>query len=197
MTQFLAWMTSINWLALIQTLAPVSTAFIAFKALQNWQRQDKAKREAEFLDALLEAAHAYIADLPAPITVVEMAKIGMVSHAPTWEAGDESDIAVKGAIAFIENDGERLGKRLVEALGTTRSSVIKLRSLAAKGQVFNFTDYDKCRDAIRLLTWHFDSMEGFAAYIGTSSWYWANPEVRDGLKQIMSIDAGEMRLAGC
>jgi hypothetical protein len=45
--------TSINWLEVIKTLAPVATAVIAFLALKNWQRQDKAKREVEFLDALM------------------------------------------------------------------------------------------------------------------------------------------------
>jgi hypothetical protein len=42
--------TSINWLEVIKALAPVATAVIAFLALKNWRRQDKAKREAEFLD---------------------------------------------------------------------------------------------------------------------------------------------------
>ncbi len=53
---------SFNWLEAIKSMAPVATAGIAFAALRNWQRQDKAKREAEFLDALVEAAHAYIAE---------------------------------------------------------------------------------------------------------------------------------------
>ena len=193
MSQVLYAIATFNWLEAIKTAAPVSTAVIAFVALRNWQRQDKAKREAEFLDALVEAAHAYIADLPAPIQVFEAAKIGMASHARTWESGKESDIAVKGAIAFIEKDGERVGKRLLEALVTTRSSVIKLRSLTAKGQVFNFKNYENCQNAVRLLTWHFGRIEGFAAYISTSSWYWENPEVIERLKQIMSIDAGEVR----
>jgi hypothetical protein len=93
--------TSINWLEVIKALAPVATAVIAFLALKNWQRQDKAKREAEFLDALIEAAHTYIAAMPKPITLLEMAKIGMASHAPTGEGGEQADIAVKGAIAYM------------------------------------------------------------------------------------------------
>lgn len=193
MSQVLNAIASFNWLEAIKTAAPVATAIIAFTALRNWQRQDRAKREAEFLDALVEAAHAYITDLPTPITVVEMAKIGMASHAPTWEPGEESEIAVKGAIAFIGKDGERVGKRLLEALATTRPSVTKLRSLTAKGQVFNFRDYTKCRNAVAILTWHFDRMEGFAAFIRSSSWYWENPEVIESLKGVMSIDAGELR----
>lgn len=68
---------SVNWLEVIKALAPVTTAFIAFIALKNWQRQDKAKREADFLDALIEAAHTYIVEMPKPITILEMAKIGM------------------------------------------------------------------------------------------------------------------------
>jgi hypothetical protein len=193
MSHILNAVASFNWLEAVKTAAPVATAIIAFVALRNWQKQDKAKREAEFIDALVEAAHAYIADLPGPIQVLEIAKIGMASHAPTWQPGEDADIAVKGAILFIEKDGERVGKRLLEALVTARSSVIKLRSLAAKGQVFNFNSYENCQNAVRLLTWHFDRMEGFAAYISTSSWYWENPEVIESLKEIMSIDGGEVR----
>ena len=40
---------SVSYLELIKALAPVATAVIAFAALKNWMRQDKAKREAEFL----------------------------------------------------------------------------------------------------------------------------------------------------
>src|SRR5215469_15392277 len=121
--------TDINWLEVIKALAPVATAFIAFFALRNWQRQDKAKREAEFLDALIEATHTYIAEMRKPITFLEMAKIGMVSHAPTWENGNQADIAVKGAIAYIQKNGEREAKRLLEVLEAVQPSVIKLRSL--------------------------------------------------------------------
>jgi hypothetical protein len=65
---------SIGWLKLIKALAPVATAFIALLALQNWRRQDKAKREAEFLDALIEAAHTYIAEMRRLITLLELDK---------------------------------------------------------------------------------------------------------------------------
>jgi hypothetical protein len=187
--------TNIPWLELIKTLAPVVTAAIAFKALRNWQRQDKAKREAEFLDALIEAAYAYIADLPAPIMVLEVAKVGMASHAATWEDGDETEIAVKGAIAFIEKNGADYSKRLLDALAPVRLSLIRLKSLSTKGQIFDFADYDGCQGAIASLTWHFNRMEAFGAYIGTSSWYWQNPDVIKGLKGIMSIDPWEIRPA--
>jgi hypothetical protein len=92
-------LASVNWLEVIKALAPVVTAGIAILALRNWKRQEKAKREAEFLDALIEAVHTYISEMPAPVTLVHLAKIGMESHAPTWEGGDH---AIKGAIAYIQ-----------------------------------------------------------------------------------------------
>jgi hypothetical protein len=171
----------------------VVTAVIAFLALKNWQRQDKAKREAQFLDALIEAAHTYIAEIPRPITILEMAKIGMMSHAPTWEDGDEADIAVKGAIVYIQKNGEAHAKRLLEALEAIQPSVIKLRSLAAKGQMFKFNGYAKCQNAIAMLTWHFDRMEAFAAVIGSPTWNWAHPEVLKHLKDMMAIEPDEIR----
>lgn len=185
--------TNINWLDVIEALAPVATAIIALMALRNWQRQDKAKREAEFLDALIEATHAYIAEMPKPITLLEMTKIGMTAHAPTWENGEQADIAIKGAIAYIQKSGERDAKRLLVALEAVQPSAIKLRSLAAKGQVFNFDGYAKCHNAVTVLTRHFDSIEGFMAIIGSPTWNWENPEVLKHLKNVMAINPDEIR----
>jgi len=185
--------TSINWLEVIKALAPVATAVIALIALKNWQRQDKAKREAEFLDALIEAAHTYIVEMPKPITFLEMAKIGMESHAPTWENGEQADIAVKGAIAYIQKNGEDCAKRFQEILETVRPSVIKLKSLTAKGQVFKFDDYAKCRTAVTMLTWHFGRIEAFMTFIGSPTWAWKNPRVLKHLKDLMAIDPDEIR----
>src|ERR1700761_5338032 len=161
--------TSINWLEVIKTLAPVATAAIAFFALRNWQRQDRAKREAEFLDALIEATHAYIAEMPKPITLLEMAKIGMASYAPTWESGDDADKAFKGAVAYIQKNGEKDAQRLLGALEAAQPSTITLRSLAAKGQVFRFGGYAKCQNAVTMLTWHFDRIGAFTHVIGSPS----------------------------
>jgi hypothetical protein len=195
LVRFFGAIIGLNWLEVVKALAPVATAVIAFMALKNWYRQDKAKREAEFLDAVIEATHTYIAEMGTPITVLQMAKIGMESHAPTWEDGDQTDIAVKGAIAYIEKNGERDAKRLLGELAAVQPSVIKLRSLAAKGQIFNFNGYAKCRNAIVMLTWHFDRLEAFAAVIGSSTWNWKHPEVLKHLKDMMAIEADEIRKA--
>ncbi len=185
--------TSVSWLEVIKALAPVATAIIAFVALRNWQRQDKAKREAEFLDSLIEAAHTYIAEMPKPITLLEMAKVGMESNAPTWESGDAVDKTVKGAIAYIQKRGEQDAKQLLDVLEAVQPTTIKLRSLAAKGQVFKFDNYANCLSAVTELTWHFDRIEAFTAVIGSPTWNWEHPEVLNTLKGVMGIDPDDIR----
>lgn len=184
---------AIRWPETISALATVVTAAIAFGALQTWKHQDKAKREAEFLDALIEAAHAYIAEIPKPIMLLEIVKIGMTSHAPAWEKGEEADKAVKGAITYIEKNGELDGKRLLEALEAIQPSSIKLRSLTAKGQVFKFDDYKKCQNSVAGLLRLFDRIEAFMVVIRSPTWNWNNPEVLQHLKGVMAIDPDEMR----
>jgi hypothetical protein len=128
-----------------------------------------------------------------PITILEMAKIGMVSHAPTWESGEQADIEIKGAIAYIQKYGKCDAKRLQEVLETVQPSVIKLRSLGEKGQVFKFDGYMKCWNALVMLTWHFGRIEAFVAVIGSTTWNWEHPEVLKRLKDVMAIDPDEIR----
>ncbi len=184
---------SINWLEVIITLATVSTAVIAFLALKNWQRQDKAKREAEFLDAVIDATHAYIIEMGKPTTFLEMAKIGMASHVPNSEDEEEATKEITGAIAYIEKNGERDAKRLFEILETVQQSVIRLRSLGAKGQIFKFDSYNNCQTAIAMLTWQFDRIQAFASVIGSPTSNWQHPDIQKSLKNIMAIDAKDIQ----
>ncbi len=194
MCDILVWsFDAIRWPETISALAAVATTAIALFALQTWRHQDKAKGKAEFLDALIEAAHTYIAEVSKPITLFEIAKIGMTSHAPTWENGDQAEIEVKGAIAYIQKNGEYDGNRLLEVLKTVQPSVIKLRSLAAKGQVFKFDDYAKCQNAVATLTWHFDRIEAFMVVIRSPTWNWDNPRVQKHLKDLMAINPDDIR----
>ena len=176
----------------IRALAPAVMAIIAFAALRNWRRQDKAKRELEFLDALVDAVHANIVVMHGPITLLGFARIGMESHAPPGSE-EQAGISVEGAIAYIHKDGERQAKRMLEALEAVRPSIVKLKSLAAKGQVFNFHGYAKCRDAVTMLTWQFDRIEAFTAVIGSPSWNWEHPKVLKNLTDVIAIDPEDIR----
>jgi hypothetical protein len=176
------------WLEALKTAAALATPIIGFLALRNWQRQDKAKRQVAFLDELIEASHAYIAEMQTPLTIWGMIKIGMESHAPAWEQGDKDEIGIKGAIAYIEKNGEQQAKRMFEALGRVRPSTVTLRSLIAKGQVFHFENYSKAQNAITMLVWHFDKIEAFTAVIGSTAMNWEHPEIQRSIKDALSID---------
>jgi hypothetical protein len=180
--------TGLPWLELIKAAAPVATAFIAFLALKNWKRQDRANRQANFLDQLTEAVHTFIAEMSKPVTVAEFIKVSMDSHAPTGEGGDQS---IKGIIAYIEKHGENDSKRLLEALDAVQPSTIRLRSLIAKGQVFRFKGYAKCYNAVVMLTWQFDRLEALMAFIRSPSVNWEHPAVSSLLPK-MKIDTDEV-----
>lgn len=185
--------TSIDWLEVMKALAAVATALIAYFALRNWQRQDKAKREAEFLDTMIEATHTFITEISKPTLLLEMAKIGIASHRPVEDNDDEADKAVKGAIAFIQKNGDRNAKRLLSALEAVEPSAINLKSLATRGQVFKFDDYAICQRAITLLIWQLDRIAAFTAIIGSSTWNWEHPEVQKSLNDVMAIEPDDIR----
>jgi hypothetical protein len=183
----------IPWLEFIKTVAPVVTAIVAFRALKNWQRQDKAKRAAEFLDSLIDAVHAFTIDMSRSVSLFELTKMGIEAHSPTWETGTQEEIAIKGAIAYIQKRGKDEANRLAEALGNVNPAIIRLRTLAAKGQVFRFKDFAKCQNGIDMLSWQFDRIEAFTALLASSTLNWDHPEVQKTLKNVIKDDAGDIR----
>jgi hypothetical protein len=197
MSDALAWsfdaIAGIAWLEVIKALAPVATAVIAFLALRNWQRQDKAKRQAEFLDELIETTHAYITEMARPTALVEMARIGMKCHSPKWEDDDDRVSVAEGAVPYIQKNGERDAKRLLEALNEVRPATIRLRSLGTKGQVFRFKDYGNCQKAVAMLTWEFDRIEAFASIVGSPTLNWEHPEVQRSLQGILTVAPADVR----
>ena len=188
--------TNINWLELIKALAPVATAFIAFCALKNWKRQDKAKREVEFLDSLLEVTHAFIEEMSNPITFMSFVKSDMNSYKASLESnGDEFKVKENlGAISYIQKRGAKDAEYLRSMLEAARPSVIKLRSLAEKGQIFNFNGYAKCQNAVKVLTGQFTRLEAFMSVIRLQDSNWGTPEVTKLLKGVTEVDESEMIL---
>ncbi len=163
-------------------MASIATALVAVVALNAWKRQDRAKRQAEFLDALVEATHAYIAEMPAPVSMLKMSMAGFKGYVPT----DGDDRELRGAIAYIEKNGREDAKQLMELLDKVSVSAVKLDALATKGQVFLLEGYPECRDAVARLTLQLRRIQHFAIML-RGSWYWQNPEVRKGLVTVMEV----------
>ena len=186
-------MARIDWLDVLKTITALATTVIAFLALRNWQRQDRTKREAEFLDALIDAVHTYIVEIGRPIALVESTRIGMRSQTSSWDDDDELGAVAKGAVPYITKAGEQVSKRLFEALNEVRPASIRLRSLGTKGQVFGFRGYTKCQNAIAMLAWQFDRIEAFAAIVGSPTLNWENPEVQRSLQNVLTVDEKDLR----
>lgn len=185
--------TRIDWLDLLKTVGTLVTAYIAYRALKTWQRQDKAKREAEFLDALIDAVHAYIDEMGRPIALVETVRIGMKSQTSSWDDDDEAGAVAKGAVPYIKKDGERASKRLIEALNEARPASIRLRSLGTKGQVFGFDGYSKCHKAIEILVRQFGRIEALATIIGSPTLNWENPDVQRSLQGVLNVEPKDIQ----
>ena len=179
---------AVNWLEVIKTVAAAGTLLVAVWALKNWKRQDRAKREAEFIDALIEATHKFTADMIAPLTHVQMAKIGMASHASHYNHS-----AAAGAAAYIKKEGADHAKELRGVMEEMQPSVIRLRSLATKGQVFQFPGYDDCKKAADGMATYYDLIEAFLTVLGSSTWNWNNPEVQEHLRRVTALEPEEMR----
>lgn len=182
--------TGVPWLEVIKAVAPVATAIIAWRALANWRRQDKAKRHADFLDQLTDAVHSYVGLMPGPVTTIQFVKTGMAYHIPMESKNDDPYVAA--AIDYIEKRGQQDAKRLTEALDPARPAFVRIQSLSAKGQVFGFEGYKDCQNAVSMLTWQFGRMQALAAFIGSSTWHWQNPEIISHLKKLMEIEPEEM-----
>lgn len=183
----------IDRLDVVKTVAALATTVIAFLALRNWQRQDRTKREAEYLDALIEAVHTYIVEIGRPIALVESVRIGMRSQTSSWADDDEREPVVKGAVPYIKKEGKQASKRLFEALNEVRPASINLRSLGSKGQVFGFSGYTKCHNAIAMLAWQFDRIEAFAAIVGSPTLNWEHPEVQRSLQNVLTVEEKDLR----
>lgn len=184
-------LTGVPWLEVIKALAPVATAFIAWRALANWRRQDKAKRHADFLDQLTDAVHSFVGLMPGPITTVRFVKTGMAYHIPMESKNEDPYVAA--AIDYIESRGADESKRLIESLDPARPVFVRIQSLSAKGQVFGFEGYKDCKKAVAKLTWQFGRMQALAAFIGSSTWHWKNPDVVAHLTKLMELEPEDIQ----
>lgn len=171
-------------LSAIGAIASAVTAWIAWLALRTWKHQDRANREAQFLDSLVDAMHAYVAAIATPVAIVETVHIGFRAYAPI--NGDQ-DSYVDGAIAYIKKRGEDTGKRLYDATNAASHEYAALKALATKGQLFSFSDYKECYLALAKITWQFDRMVAVATALH-SNWATDNPEVYEHLRSIAAID---------
>ena len=182
-------------LEVLKALAPVATALIALRALQNWRRQDRAKIQAQLLDDLIEAMHRFANDTAAPVQHVRIAQIGMKAYRVEDPNRTPEEIEIAGAAAWIEQNGRDWAKKGAEELDLLQTHLAKLRTLATKGQVFQFPNFKKCVAAVDDIAKALGQLLAFSAVLHSSTWNWENPEVRRVLLKTIRLDADSVQQA--
>ncbi|NIK64386.1 hypothetical protein [Xanthomonas cannabis] len=183
-------MSVFDWPEIIKSAAALVTAGVAVMALRNWKRQDKAKREIEFLDSLIEAVHEFVTVMAIPLQRFEFERIAMKAREPS--SGDDREYA--GAVAYITEHGDKAGAQLAQSLREISPSVTLLRSKIAKGQVFKLKGYHECFNAIQLMIQQHDILEAAAVIMQSRNWNWENPNVIRAIKTtLLQTSAANMR----
>ncbi|WP_139133230.1 hypothetical protein [Pandoraea sp. ISTKB] len=189
----LAAMMRVEWLSVANAVAALVTAAIAYAALQNWKRQDGAKRKADFLDELIESTNQFMAECSKPLTLLSLSMLGVKSYGEAALGANDEEKVISGAIAYIKQSGKREADDLQSALDAAMPSAARLRSLAVKGGIFEFERYKECEDAIKTLTWQLERMSVLAALLNpVPSWNWENPKVRELVKKVSELDSQQI-----
>jgi len=178
--------TKIDWLSITQSITGICMVIIATIALTTWKWQIRAQKHIDFIDELTDTVHTFILLTSGPLASLKFAKIAIDSYSTTYK--DTEELKNIGAIEFIKNEGKITREDIQKQLGALRPILSKMKSLAAKGQVFGITDYFKCQKACEMLEWSYNQIEAFSAIIGETTLNWKNPKVQGVLQKILSID---------
>jgi hypothetical protein len=180
-----------NWIEIIKIIISLGMVIIAWLALQTWKKKSKAQRQCDFMDEITNSAHEFIASMTDPTEIVKYIKIGIQSHAGAFDL--DQSIKNAEAVAYIQKHGQEDSKKLLEYLNVCKPSLIKLRSLAAKGQVLGLINYADCQNAVRMLTWQYERIQALCVIIGSPSLNWHNTEVQQTLGKVIQFDPDEIR----
>ena len=176
-----------SWFNITQVIVGIWVAIVATIALKTWKHQSKAEKQAHFLDELTNAVHEFIQRLSTAKQIVRFIKIGIDSY-QGLDFELNKDIENPEAVAFIGKSGKIESEKLKDALITCSPSMLKIHSLVAKGQVFDFPDYEKCQEACRMITWQYERMEAFACMISNDTMNWKNVKVQEALTKVIALE---------
>mgnify|MGYP000861038424 CR=1 FL=1 len=180
-----AFLKSVDWLELIQTIAACLTVVAAFLAINTWKHQSKAQKQTDFLDILTDTVHEYIEALSRPQEYLKFLRIGFESYRGLH--GSEDDSLKGGVISYIEKNGEHDAKRMWKYLEPSGRLASKVNALVARGQVYGFAEYDQCRRSVEMLLWQHQRLQVVASMIGSTSLNWANPMVQQSIENMLTV----------
>lgn len=179
----------IEWLNLIQTIAVIFAAYIAYAALHTWKYQAKAQKQTDFLDQLTDSVHEYIQLLSQPVGLVKLIHIEFESYKGLLGNPDHQ---YSNIIAYITARGNEDSKKLWEHLNSTNHLVAKIQALVAKGQVYGFINFNKCQNSIKMLLWQHQRLQVVASLIGSTNLNWEHPDVIKGIENMLTVQPDDI-----
>ena len=178
---------SSNWLAITQGVLGLWMVIIATFALSTWRRQIKAQKQINFIDELTDAIHDFLLSMPPPVNSLRFAKIGI--DCLSGIHGEPDDIKHPEAVAYIKRQGKSTSENIQMQLASIRPILSKIKSLAAKGQIFGIDNYSECQNACIMLECSYNQIEAFSLMIMNPDLNWNNPVIQQSMDKVLSVDS--------
>lgn len=119
-----------DWSGIIQGIASVVVAFVAWRALTTWKQQLKAQKQTGLLDELTDTVYEYLQLMVRPIEKLKFIRNYIASHVGL--PANRDNIKNPEVVAYIERLGKNDSEKLWEYLRECNSSVAKIQSLSSK-----------------------------------------------------------------
>lgn len=183
----------VSWLEVLKTVAPVLTAWIAWRALKNWRRQDRAKIQAQVLDDLIETTHRFAEVTERPFARIHIAQLGFRAYQYASEATTPEDVEIDGAAGWIDKNGREYAKSMELDLEPFEALMAKLRTLETKARVFQFPKATKLTKGIQEFASISMQCHSFVAVVHSENWTWDVLEVREVVLNAARLNPDAMR----
>ena len=174
-----------DWSGIIQSTASVVVASVAIYALTTWKQQQKAQKQTDLLDELTDTVHEYLQLMVQPIEMLKFMRISIDSQIDSRTNRDK--IKNPKVEAYIESRGENDSKKLWEYIRKCNSSVAKIQSLVAKGQVYGLLNYYVCQNTCEMLLWQHKRLQVVASVIGSPTMNLENPLVQESIDNMLKV----------
>lgn len=181
-----------DWSGIIQSAASVVVAaasvvvaWLAYRALTTWKKQLKAQKQTDLLDELTDTVHEYLQLMVQPTQKLKFIRISIDCHVGLLT--NRGNIKNPKVVAYIERLGKNDSKEIWEYIGGCNSSVAKIQSLVAKGQVYGLLNYDVCQDTCKVLLQQHERLQAVATVIGSTSMNWDNPDVQESIESMLKV----------
>lgn len=183
---------SSEWSKIIPSLASIITTVIAYKALTIWKQKAKANKKSEFIDTFIDEIHVFIVKIQPAIVSYKHIKMSVDIYNNTDKLNPINNKPPPPYATYIIKKGTQDSNSLSILLKECVNTMSKIRSLVAKGQIYDFTDYDKCQNASNLILWQYDRLIAVVSMISNQSLFFENSTIQESIAKVLSPEPEDM-----